>query len=130
MDSNSSILVVNASEYMRDYIQGALKKQGHKRTLVAVDGKDALDMLMEHKVSLIITDLDMPKVSGLDLVKALSDHSALKSIPCIITTPEISSDNFKEAMQAGAADYIKKPFTSSELDIKIKAIQHKKEANL
>jgi two-component system chemotaxis response regulator CheY len=130
MDSNSSILVVNASEYMRDYIQGALKKQGHKRTLVAVDGKDALDMLMEHKVSLIITDLDMPKVSGLDLVKALSDHSVLKSIPCIITTPEISSDNFKEAMQAGAADYIKKPFTSSELDIKIKAIQHKKEANL
>ncbi|MCG8552834.1 MAG: response regulator [Desulfobacterales bacterium] len=122
MDQNAAILIVCDSEYMRDYIQKALKFQGYPAAIEAVDGKDALDSLMEHKVDLIISELQMPKVSGLDLVKAMANHSTLKKIPCMILTSDTSDDGFKQAMEAGAADYIKKPFTSSELDIKIKSI--------
>jgi two-component system chemotaxis response regulator CheY len=121
MDNNAVILIVDASEYMRDYTQKALKHQGYNDVIEAVDGKNALDVLMEYKVDLIISELQMPKVSGLDLLKAMSNHSTLKSIPCIISTSDISSDSFKDAMEIGA-DYIKKPFTSSELDSKIKSI--------
>ena len=122
MDHSSLILIVGASKYMRDYIQKSLKIQGYNEIIEAVDGKDAIDALMEYKVDLIISELQMPKVSGLDLLKAMSNHSTLKNIPCIILTSDISDDSFKEAMKTGAVDYIKKPFTSSELDIKIKSV--------
>lgn len=122
MDANAAILIVNDSEYMRDYMKKALKHQGYHDVIDAVDGKDALDMLMEYKVDVILSELKLPKVSGLDLLRALSNHSTLKRIPCIILTDNTSDDGFKEAMETGAADYIKKPFTSSELHLKIKSV--------
>ena len=125
MDNTIAILIVNDSEYMRDYTKKALLHQGYGDVIEAVDGKDALDRLMEHKVDLIISELHMPKVSGLDLVKAMSNHSTLKEIPCMVLVSDTSEDGFQEAMDAGAAGYLKKPFTSSELDMKIKAVGKK-----
>lgn len=125
MDNTIAILIVNDSEYMRDYTKKALLHQGYGDVIEAVDGKDALDRLMEHKVDLIISELHMPKVSGLDLVKAMSTHSTLKEIPCMVLVSDTSEDGFQEAMDAGAAGYLKKPFTSSELDMQIKAVGKK-----
>ncbi|MEH0019650.1 MAG: response regulator [Desulfobacter sp.] len=125
MDNTIAILIVNDSEYMRDYTKKALLHQGYGDFIEAVDGKDALDRLMEHQVDLIISELHMPKVSGLDLVKAMSTHSTLKEIPCMVLVSDTSEDGFQEAMDAGAAGYLKKPFTSSELDMKIKAVGKK-----
>jgi len=122
MDTNAKILIVNDSEYMRDYMKQSLRHRGYNDPIEAVDGKDALDKLMEYDVDLILTRLQMPKVSGIDLIKALSNHSALKHIPCVVLTADTVNERFKQAMEAGAADFIIKPFTSSELDLKIKAI--------
>lgn len=126
MDNSIAILIVNDSEYMRGYTKKALHRRGYYGDVIeAVDGKDALDRLMEHKVDLIISELHMPKVSGLDLVKAVSAHSALKEIPCMVLVSDTSEHCFQKAMDAGAAGYLKKPFTSSELDMKIKAMGKK-----
>jgi len=122
IDSSIAILIVSASKYMRDYMHKSLKNCGYSSIIEAVDGKDALDALMEHKVDLIISELDMPKVSGLDLLKATSNHSGLKHIPFIVLVSDISNETCKEAIKIGVADYIKKPFTPKEIDNKIKAI--------
>lgn len=122
MDTNAAILVVNDSQPMRDYIKKSLRHRGYHDPIEAVDGKDALDKLMEYNVDLILTRVQMPKVSGIDLIKALSGHSALKHIPCMVLTSDTSDHGFQQAMEAGAVDFIKKPFTSSELDLKIKAV--------
>jgi two-component system, chemotaxis family, chemotaxis protein CheY len=58
--------------------------------LEAADGKEALNVLMDHKVHLILSDLEMPKVSRLDLLKALRDHSSFKEMPFIVLTLDIS----------------------------------------
>jgi len=120
--SSTIILIVTASKYMRDYMHKSLKSRGYSNIVKAVDGKNALDALMEYKIDLIISELNMPKVSGLDLLKALLNHSELNHIPFIVLVSDMSNKTFKEAMRIGAADYIQKPFTSTELDIKIKSV--------
>ncbi len=121
MDSSTVVLIADSSTYMRDYIHKSLKDHGYTHIFEAVDGKDAIDKLMEHKVDLIISELDMPKVNGLELLKALSDHSTLKSIPIMVLKSDKTSAMFKEAQKIGFTDYIEKPFTPSELDTKIKS---------
>ncbi|MBU1343338.1 MAG: response regulator [Proteobacteria bacterium] len=122
MDASSAILIVDASDFMRDYMHKSLKNKGYDHILEAVDGKDALDALMEHKVDLILSELNMPKVNGLELLRAISNHSALKHIPFVVLVSDLSDETYKEAMKIGAADYIKKPFTPAEIDNKIKSI--------
>ena len=122
MDAFFNILIVDASKFMREYIHKSLKRSGYTRLFTAVDGKDALDSLMEHKIDLIISELNMPKVNGLELLKALLNHSTLKHIPFMISTKDTSNELFQEAMKIGATEYIKKPFTSKEIDFKIKKI--------
>ncbi len=123
MNSNSVILVVNASKFMRNYIHKSLKSKNYKHIIEAVDGKNAIDALMENKVDLIITDLNMPKVNGLELVKALSNHSELKYIPIMVIKSDDSIEMFEEAMKLGVCDYLEKPFTPSEIELKVNAIE-------
>jgi two-component system chemotaxis response regulator CheY len=115
MSSSITILIVDNSGYLRKLMQKALKSRGYDNIVEAVDGKNALDALMEHKIDIILSSLNLAKVSGLELVKALKDHSGLKHIPFIVVTSDISKENFKEIMKNGAAGYIKKPYTPTEL---------------
>ena len=122
MTSQFGILIVDDSNSLRNLIRKSLESAGYDNLLEAIDGKDALDMLMEHKVSLIICGLYMSKVNGLELVKALKNHSTLKVIPFIILTSDTEDETFKEVMKIGATDFIKKPFTKEDLVVKIKSI--------
>ncbi len=115
MSSAITILIVDNSGYLRKLMQKALKSRGYTNIVEAVDGKNALDALMEHKIDIILSSLNLAKVSGLELIKALKDHSGLKHIPFIVVTSDISKENFKEIMKNGAAGYIKKPYTPTEL---------------
>ncbi|MFH2059968.1 MAG: response regulator [Pseudomonadota bacterium] len=122
MTSSFVILIVDDSNSLRDLIRKTLESAGFDNLLEAVDGKDALDVLMEHKVDLIISDINMPKVNGIELLKAILNHSALKRIPFIVLTSKTEDETFKKVMEIGAADFIKKPFTKEDLVMKIKSI--------
>ncbi len=122
MDSSSVILIVDASKFMRDYIHKSLKNKGYNNIIEAVDGKNALDTLMEYKVDLVISELNMPKVNGLELIKALSNHSELKHIPVMVIKSDDSIEMFEQSLKFGVKDYIEKPFTPSEIDLKIKGL--------
>jgi len=122
MNSSYAILIVDDSASMRSIMKKSLEASGYTEIVEAVDGKDAIDKLSINKVDLIISDLNMPKVNGLDLLKATLNHSVFKSIPFMVLTSETDDETFKKAMQLGATDFIKKPFTQEELAIKIKSI--------
>ncbi len=116
------ILIVDNSKFMHNFMAKSLKDQCYEKIIHAVDGKDALDALMEHPVDLIISELNMPKVNGLELLRALKNHSGLNHIPFIFLTSDPGDQMSKDAMEAGAADYIKKPFTPEEILLKIQSI--------
>ncbi len=115
MSSSLVILIVDNSGYMRKFMQSSLKSIGYENTIEAFDGKNVLDVLMEHKVDLILSSLNLAKVNGLELIRALKNHSGLKHIPLIVVTSDISKDIFKETMKNGAAGYITKPYTPEDL---------------
>jgi len=115
----STILIVDDSDAIRTPIREALESLGYQNVLEAVDGKEALDVLMEHKVHLILSDLDMPKVNGLDLLKALRNHSAFKEMPFLVLTFDVEQDLFHKAMECGASGFIRLPVTSEKLSEKV-----------
>ncbi len=117
-----SILVVEDSRSMRQLICGILKKNGFSKITEASDGKDALDAACIKTPDLIISDLNMPKVNGVELLDALQKHSSFKTIPFIVLTSETGDETFKKIMKMGAADFIKKPFNEQEFMVKIKSI--------
>ncbi|MCP3920999.1 MAG: response regulator [Desulfobacterales bacterium] len=122
MSSSLAILIVDNSAYLRKLMQKSLKSHGYDNIIEAIDGKNALDALMEHKIDLILSSLNLAKVNGLELIKALKDHSGLKHIPFIAVTSDTSNEIFKETMKNGAAGYIIKPYTPTDLANKIESI--------
>ena len=122
MDSYPAILIVDNSRFLRHFIHNALKSRAYQYIVTAHDGKDAIDALMEHKIDLIISGLRMPKVNGLDLLRALRNHSTLRHIPIVVLVSDLSDETFKEALKIKPADYLQKPFSPKELDIKIKTV--------
>ncbi len=108
----ASILVVDNEHSVRLTLAMLLKGQGHQ-VLEAADGRTAIEKLREEPVSLVITDLKMPEVSGLDVlreVKALRPETEV-----ILLTGHGTIESAVEAMRLGAFDYVTKPFESSEL---------------
>lgn len=117
-----TILIVDDAASLRNLIRKSLESEGYTDLVEASDGKEALDKLMEHKINLIISDINMPKVNGLELLKAVLGNSQLKKIPFIVLTSHTEDEMFKTVMNTGATDYIKKPFSKEDLIIKIKSI--------
>ena len=122
MNSDVNILIVDDSAYLRKLIHNSLADYGFKQLLEACDGKEALDKMMEHEVNLIISGIHMAKVNGLELLRAIRNHSGLKQIPFIVLTSEPQGDMFRAVMQAGATGYLKKPFNDQDLIAKIESI--------
>ncbi|MBA3008883.1 MAG: response regulator [Proteobacteria bacterium] len=122
--SSFVVLIVDDSRFMRSLLRKTLTHLGYDHIVEAIDGKDALDALMEHPVNLIISDLDMPKVNGLELLRAVMNHSSLKRIPFLVLTPDMSDKMFAEAMKTGAADFLLTPFTSEQMTVKVNAIRN------
>jgi len=122
MDLNIKILIVDDFETMRRIIKGALKQMGFKNIIEDEDGDLALKTLKEEKVDLILADWNMPKMNGLELLKAVRGDENLKNIPFIMVTAEGQKDNVMEAVKAGVSNYIVKPFTPETLSEKIKKV--------
>jgi len=116
---DSKIIIVDDSNFTRTMLTRALKDLGYRKVAEAESVKAAQQYLESQDaaapVHLIITDLNMPELSGLDLLKWLRAHGAFNSIPVIMLTTAQEKDNIIEAGKLGVSQYMIKPFSAAQL---------------
>lgn len=110
----ANILAVDDSASMRQMVSFSLKSAGHSVT-EAVDGEDALAKAKQGKVSLVITDVNMPKMDGITLIRNLRALPDYKFTPILMLTTESSPEKKQEGKAAGATGWIVKPFDPDQL---------------
>ena len=116
------ILIVDDFSTMRRIIKNLLKDLGFTNTVEADDGKTALPILQKGGIDFLITDWNMPGMSGIDLLKAVRANPGLASMPVLMVTAEAKRDQIILAAQAGVNGYVIKPFTAATLKEKIEKI--------
>jgi len=119
VDKNMKILIVDDFPTMRRIIKNLLNDLGFNNIIEADDGTTALPMLQTGSFDYLITDWNMPKMSGIDLLRAVRDDSKLSTIPVLLVTAEAKREQIIEAAQAGVNGYIIKPFTAETLKEKL-----------
>lgn len=108
-------LVVDDSASMRQLVSITLKDAGYIDVLVAENGKDAVGKLCGAKVDMVITDLNMPEMDGIEFIKKLRSMPEYKFVPIVMLTTESQERKKQEGKQAGASGWIVKPFSSKQL---------------
>jgi len=108
------ILIVDDSESIRDVVFYTLEKNGHD-VIVGIDGQDALRHLNGQHLDLIITDLYMPNIDGIGLIKEIRKNEVYKHTPILFLTTESQHEKKMEAKSAGATGWIVKPFIPDNL---------------
>jgi two-component system, chemotaxis family, chemotaxis protein CheY len=109
-----NILIVDDSESIREVVGFTLTNAGHK-IKVAVDGVDALKFFDGSKIDLVVTDLHMPNMDGIELIKKVRQMEAYKFTPILFLTTESQQSKKEEAKNAGATGWIVKPFVPEKL---------------
>ncbi len=122
VNKNLKILIVDDFATMRKVIRNLLKQGGFENVVEAEDGVAALKVLKSQQVDFIISDWNMPNMSGLELLKAVRCDDELKALPFLMVTAEALKDNVVAAVKAGVSNYIVKPFTAEVLNEKIEKI--------
>lgn len=117
------VLVVDDSAVMRQIIKKNLKELGFTDLTEAEDGAAGLKKAGEGPFDLIVSDWNMPNMTGLEFLKAVRADAGLKGIAFIMVTSEADKEKIMEAVQAGVNQYIVKPFNAVQLEEKIKAIK-------
>jgi two-component system chemotaxis response regulator CheY len=115
-------LVVDDFSTMRRIVRNLLKELGYTNVEEAEDGAAALQRLRGEHFDFVVSDWNMPNMTGLQLLQAIRADAALKSTPVLMITAEARKENIIEAAQAGANGYIVKPFTAATLDEKLAKI--------
>lgn len=118
---SKTIMTVDDSRSVRQMVSFTLKQAGYD-VLEAVDGKDGLDRLGISKVDMLITDLNMPNLNGIELIKNVRDNPEFKFMPIIILTTESQDDKKQEGKAAGATGWIIKPFKPEQLLTVVKKV--------
>lgn len=122
MNKDMQILVVDDFSTMRRIIKNLLRELGFNNAAEADDGTSALPMLQTGKYDFLITDWNMPKMPGIELLKAVRADPKLASLPVLMVTAEARRDQIVEAAQAGVNGYVVKPFSAETLKEKIEKI--------
>ncbi len=115
-------LVVDDSPTMRRIVINALKTFGYNDVIEAGDGQEALEKLRQNKVDFVITDWNMPNMSGLDLTKAIRSDAQLSNLPILMVTTRGLKQDIIEALKARVNNYVVKPFTPQVLKEKLDAV--------
>ena len=120
----SDVLVVDDSAAIRKILQRVLRQTGMAiRTIhEAGDGQEALEVLKSQPVHLVLTDINMPKMDGIQLLGALKSSSQWQKIPVVMITTEGGETKVGEAVRLGAAGYVRKPFTADQIKEKLAGI--------
>ncbi|MFN3598561.1 MAG: chemotaxis response regulator CheY [Aquificaceae bacterium] len=113
------ILTVDDMATMRKIIKSLLNQLGYTTVEEAENGRDALYKLKQGKYDLVLLDWNMPEMDGITLLQEIRKDPELKSIPVVMVTAEAKKENVLQAIQAGANNYIVKPFTAETLKEKL-----------
>lgn len=109
------VLVVEDSGAVRSLIKTALEGMGDFSTVEARTGFEAMKLLPGRPFSLIITDINMPDINGLELISFVKGHPAYQEIPLVVVSTERSEEDQRRGLALGAAGYVVKPFRTEEL---------------
>jgi two-component system chemotaxis response regulator CheY len=115
-------LVVDDFSTMRRIVRNLLKELGFLNVQEAEDGVEALSKLRAGEFDFVVSDWNMPNMTGLELLQAIRTDEKLKHLPVLMVTAEAKKENIILAAQAGASGYVVKPFTAATLDEKLKKI--------
>lgn len=119
MAYDHKIITVDDSSTMRRIIKNTLIKIGFSNILEASNGIEALEVLAQNNVDLIITDWNMPEMDGLTFVKTLRANDKYKEIPILMVTTEAAKEDILTALRSGVNNYVVKPFTPDILQAKV-----------
>jgi two-component system, chemotaxis family, chemotaxis protein CheY len=110
-------LIVDDSSVMRKIVERALRQAGLEALVVheAGSGAEGLDVLKGQQVDIILSDINMPVMDGLEFLRQLKVQNLAPGVPVIMITTESSEEHVKQAIQAGAVGYIRKPFTAEQV---------------
>ena len=125
VDANMKFLVVDDFSTMRRIVRNLLKELGFTNVQEAEDGVDALNKLRGEDFDFVVSDWNMPNMTGIELLRAIRSDARLKHLPVLMVTAEAKRENIIEAAQAGASGYVVKPFTAGTLDEKLQKIFEK-----
>ena len=112
-----NVLIVDDSSSMRAIVKKIIKVSGFNvgEFLDASDGKEALKVLADEWVDIVLTDINMPNVNGMELMAEMKKDELLRSIPVVMITTEGGEKKMQEAMDLGASGYVKKPFLPEDI---------------
>lgn len=121
-DPNMRVLVVDDFSTMRRIIKNILRQLGFNNIVEADDGTTAWDVLKKDKIEFVISDWNMPQMTGIDLLRKVRASEEFADMPFLMVTAEAQQENIIEAAQAKVSNYIVKPFTAETLKQKIDKI--------
>lgn len=125
IDYSIKVLVADDFATMRKIVRNVLKQVGFEDIIEAEDGAVALQILKQEKVGLVVTDWNMPNMSGLELLQNIRKNPETAKMPVLMVTAEGLKENVLEAVKAGVNNYVVKPFTAEVLQEKIETIFRK-----
>jgi two-component system chemotaxis response regulator CheY len=125
MSAEPRFLIVDDFSTMRRIVRNLLREIGFANAEEAEDGAVALNMLKASKFDFVVSDINMPNMSGFELLKSIRADDALKTTPVLIVTAEAKKEDIVLAAQTGANGYIVKPFTKATLEEKVQKILQK-----
>jgi two-component system chemotaxis response regulator CheY len=120
----SDVLVVDDSAAIRKILQRVLRQTGMAiRTIhEAGNGQEALAVMNAHKVDLVLTDINMPTMDGLQFLASVKASAEWRQVPVVMITTEGGETKVGEAVRLGAAGYVRKPFTADQIKEKLAGI--------
>ena len=118
-DPNMKILVVDDMVTMRRIVKNILKQLGFANIEEAENGQEGLQKLKADNFGFVVSDWNMPVMTGIDMLRAIRADDKLKTTPVLMVTAEAQQANLIEAVQAGVSNYIVKPFTAETMQEKI-----------
>lgn len=121
-NSHLRFLIVDDFATARRILGKLLREIGFTETVEAADGHIALELLQQSHYDFVITDVDMPRMNGFDLIAAMRREPALQAIPALLVTREPSKDQVVRASRVGASGYVVRPLTRAGLEDRICAI--------
>jgi two-component system chemotaxis response regulator CheY len=122
LNKNMKILIVDDFSTMRRIIKNLLRDLGFTNTVEADDGLTAIPILNSGSIDFLVTDWNMPGMTGIDLLRHVRADEKLRSLPVLMVTAEAKREQIIEAAQAGVNGYVVKPFTALALKEKIEKI--------
>lgn len=119
-------LIVDDSSVMRKIVERSLRQAGLDPLVVyeAGSGTEGLDVLRGKQVDLILSDINMPSMDGLEFLRQIREQNLAPGIPVVMITTESSEEHVKQAITAGAQGYIRKPFTAEQVKERVLPLVH------